>query len=99
MIKEDGKYVILSDIQGIEDFLGDMDFKIAGTRDGITTMQMDIKVKGLSGISWPKLSPRPGKVICIMDIMDETISRPNDDLSPMHHVSSPCKSMLIKSGM
>ncbi|MBI4234942.1 polyribonucleotide nucleotidyltransferase [Candidatus Peregrinibacteria bacterium] len=45
---ETGKYKILSDIQGMEDFAGDMDFKVAGTRDGITALQMDIKVKGLS---------------------------------------------------
>ncbi len=83
MIKEDGKYVILSDIQGIEDFLGDMDFKIAGTRDGITTMQMDIKVKGLSrDIMAEAISKAREGYLYIMDIMDETISRPNDDLSP-----------------
>ncbi|HVQ43667.1 MAG TPA: polyribonucleotide nucleotidyltransferase [Candidatus Saccharimonadia bacterium] len=43
-----GKYVILSDIQGAEDFAGDMDFKVAGTKDGITALQMDIKVKGIT---------------------------------------------------
>lgn len=46
--EETGNYKILSDIQGLEDFAGDMDFKVAGTRDGITALQMDIKVKGLS---------------------------------------------------
>jgi polyribonucleotide nucleotidyltransferase len=46
--KEDGGYVILSDIQGAEDFAGDMDFKVAGTPDGITALQMDIKVKGIT---------------------------------------------------
>jgi polyribonucleotide nucleotidyltransferase len=45
---EGGKYVILSDIQGAEDFAGDMDFKVAGTKDGITALQMDIKVKGIT---------------------------------------------------
>lgn len=48
MDKETGKYKILSDIQGMEDFAGDMDFKVTGTPDGITALQMDIKVKGLS---------------------------------------------------
>jgi polyribonucleotide nucleotidyltransferase len=43
-----GKYVVLSDIQGAEDFAGDMDFKVAGTADGITALQMDIKVKGIT---------------------------------------------------
>lgn len=45
---ENGDYKILSDIQGMEDFAGDMDFKVAGTKDGITALQMDIKIKGLS---------------------------------------------------
>jgi len=48
LIKEENAYAILSDIQGIEDFLGDMDFKVAGTQKGITALQMDIKMKGLS---------------------------------------------------
>lgn len=47
LIEEDGKAVVLTDIQGIEDFLGDMDFKVAGTKDGITALQMDIKVQGV----------------------------------------------------
>ena len=46
--QETGKYVILTDIQGLEDFLGDMDFKVAGTDKGITAIQMDIKIKGIS---------------------------------------------------
>ncbi len=45
---ETGKYVIMTDIQGLEDFLGDMDFKVAGTDKGITAIQMDIKIKGIS---------------------------------------------------
>ncbi|HSX41041.1 MAG TPA: polyribonucleotide nucleotidyltransferase [Candidatus Saccharimonadales bacterium] len=48
VLGDDGKYVILSDIQGAEDFAGDMDFKVAGTEDGITALQMDIKVKGIT---------------------------------------------------
>ena len=48
LIKEDDKIAILSDIQGIEDFAGDMDFKVARTKKGITALQMDIKIKGLS---------------------------------------------------
>ena len=46
--QETGKYVIMTDIQGLEDFLGDMDFKVAGTEKGITAIQMDIKIKGIS---------------------------------------------------
>jgi len=48
LIKEDDRYVILSDILGDEDHLGDMDFKVAGTSDGITAFQMDIKVDGIT---------------------------------------------------
>ncbi|MDR3264331.1 MAG: polyribonucleotide nucleotidyltransferase [Clostridiales bacterium] len=47
LIKQDGKVAILSDIQGLEDFFGDMDFKVAGTKDGITAIQMDIKISGI----------------------------------------------------
>lgn len=46
--EETGKYMILSDIQAQEDFLGDMDFKVARTKNGITAMQLDVKIKGLS---------------------------------------------------
>ncbi len=48
VMEEDGDYVILTDIMGLEDHLGDMDFKVAGSKDGITALQMDIKIKGLS---------------------------------------------------
>ena len=48
LILEGDRFAILSDIQGLEDFLGDMDFKVAGTRDGITALQMDIKIEGIS---------------------------------------------------
>src|SRR5947208_14258611 len=48
LITGDGKVAVLSDIQGVEDALGDMDFKVAGTRTGVTAMQMDMKIKGIS---------------------------------------------------
>src|SRR6202000_1504172 len=48
LIKEGDDYVILTDIAGVEDHLGDMDFKVAGTRDGITALQMDIKITGVT---------------------------------------------------
>src|SRR5216110_2942764 len=48
LVMEEGEYVILTDIQGAEDHLGDMDFKVAGTRDGITALQMDIKISGVT---------------------------------------------------
>src|SRR5512146_3227628 len=48
LIKEDDQYAVLTDIQGLEDHLGDMDFKVAGTQEGITALQMDIKIKGIT---------------------------------------------------
>ncbi len=83
LIKEDDKVAILSDIQGLEDHLGDMDFKVAGTRDGITAIQMDIKI---SGIDEPILKEaleraRIGR-LHILSKMEETISVHRDDLSP-----------------
>ncbi|HOU96451.1 MAG TPA: polyribonucleotide nucleotidyltransferase [Bacteroidales bacterium] len=80
---DNSKYVILSDILGDEDHLGDMDFKIAGTRDGITATQMDIKVKGLSYEILAKAleQARIGR-LHILDIMDKTISEPRPELKP-----------------
>ena len=48
LVKEGEEFAVLTDIQGVEDHLGDMDFKVAGTRDGITALQMDIKITGVS---------------------------------------------------
>ena len=83
LIMEDGKYAILTDIQGLEDHLGDMDFKVAGTRQGITALQMDIKVKGLSYdiLSQALIQARAGR-FHILDKMAETISEPRTELSP-----------------
>lgn len=83
LIKEDSKVAILSDIQGMEDHLGDMDFKVAGTKDGITAIQMDIKI---AGIDKPILEEalekaRKGRLY-ILDKMAETISIPRENLSP-----------------
>ncbi len=83
LIKEDSKVAILSDIQGMEDHLGDMDFKVAGTKDGITAIQMDIKI---AGIDRPILEEalekaRKGRLY-ILDKMAETISIPRENLSP-----------------
>lgn len=84
-VEEDGssKIVILSDIQGMEDFLGDMDFKVAGTEKGITAIQMDIKVHGLSrDILMKALAQAKEGRAYIMDKMMEEISQPREDLSP-----------------
>ncbi len=84
LIKEDEKVVILTDIMGIEDHLGDMDFKVAGTRDGITSVQMDVKVEGLSTEIMREAMRRAREArLKILDVMDSTISRPRTSLSPM----------------
>lgn len=85
LIKDDasGKVAILSDIQGLEDFLGDMDFKVAGTKDGITAIQMDIKIKGIDEKILREALERAriGR-LHILGIMLNTISEPNKELSP-----------------
>ena len=77
------KYAVLSDILGDEDHLGDMDFKVTGTRDGITATQMDIKVEGLSYeiLSQALEQARIGR-LHILDKMSETIAAPNPDYKP-----------------
>ena len=77
------KYAILSDILGDEDHLGDMDFKVTGTRDGITATQMDIKVDGLSyDIMEQALEQARRGRMHIMDIITETMPAPRPDLKP-----------------
>ncbi len=82
LISEGGDYAILSDIQGLEDYLGDMDFKVAGTRKGITALQMDIKIKGLSYeiLSKALAQAREGR-LHILDRMAETIAEPRAKMS------------------
>ena len=80
---DSGKYAILSDILGDEDHLGDMDFKVCGTRDGITACQMDIKVDGLSYdiLSEALEQARRGR-LHILDEMAKTIAEPREDYKP-----------------
>jgi len=81
--KETKKYAVLSDILGDEDHLGDMDFKVTGTRDGITATQMDIKVDGLSfEILTKALNQAKAGRLHILDIMCQTISEPRPELKP-----------------
>ncbi len=83
LIKEGDKLVVLTDILGSEDHLGDMDFKVAGTREGITSIQMDIKIDGLKLEILSDALDRARKArLHILDKMDETISRHREDLSP-----------------
>ncbi len=80
---ETGKFAILSDILGDEDHLGDMDFKVTGTRDGITACQMDIKIKGLSyDILEQALTQARAGRLHILDEMLKTISEPRTDVKP-----------------
>ncbi|MDO9579366.1 MAG: polyribonucleotide nucleotidyltransferase, partial [Bacteroidales bacterium] len=81
--KETNKYAVLSDILGDEDHLGDMDFKVTGTRDGITATQMDIKVEGLSfEILTKALNQAKAGRLHILDIMTQTIAEPRPELKP-----------------
>ncbi len=83
LIKSDERYVILTDILGAEDHLGDMDFKVAGTRDGITALQMDIKITGITPQIMAEALERARKArFSILDIMLETIAVPNPSLKP-----------------
>jgi polyribonucleotide nucleotidyltransferase len=92
---ESGKYAVLSDILGDEDHLGDMDFKVTGTRDGITACQMDIKVDGLSYqvLEEALEQARKGRMH-ILDEMAKTISKPNEEYKP--HVPRIEKMMIDK---
>lgn len=82
LIKESEKVAILSDIQGLEDHLGDMDFKVAGTREGITAIQMDIKIDGIneSILREALEQARKGRMF-ILDKMAEVITEPRAELS------------------
>ena len=79
---ESGKVAILSDIQGLEDFLGDMDFKVAGTKDGVTAIQMDIKIKGIDEqILKTALAQAKEGRMHILGKMTDVLSKPRPQLS------------------
>ena len=87
LITKDGTcesgYTILTDIQGIEDHMGDMDFKVAGTRKGITALQMDIKIKGISeSVLKEALAQARTARMQILDVMEAQIAEPRKELSP-----------------
>jgi polyribonucleotide nucleotidyltransferase len=82
LIKEGGNYAVLTDIMGMEDHLGDMDFKVAGTRNGITALQMDIKISGLThDILVQALDQAKRGRFFILDKMDAAINTPKNDVS------------------
>jgi polyribonucleotide nucleotidyltransferase len=82
LITREGKFAVLTDIQGVEDALGDMDFKVAGTRDGITALQMDIKIKGLTHeILAQALEQAREARLFVLDKMLEVLPRPRSEMS------------------
>lgn len=82
LVKEDDKFVVLSDILGDEDHLGDMDFKVAGTREGITALQMDMKIEGITPeIMQSALRHAKAARLHILGVMDQVISAPRSTLS------------------
>jgi polyribonucleotide nucleotidyltransferase len=93
------KYVILTDIQGLEDHIGDMDFKVAGTKQGITALQMDIKIKGISDqILSEALAQARTARLEIMDVMLKAMPEPRNTLSPFAPRMTTIKIDLDKIG-
>jgi polyribonucleotide nucleotidyltransferase len=83
LIMDDGKYAILTDIQGVEDHLGDMDFKVAGTRNGITALQMDIKIKGLTPTVMAEALDQARQArLQVLDVIEKAMPAPRPDLKP-----------------
>jgi polyribonucleotide nucleotidyltransferase len=83
LVMEGKKYAVLSDIAGAEDHYGDMDFKVAGTRDGITALQMDIKIGGINAqIMQEALEQARKGRLHILGKMEEALAQPREDLSP-----------------
>ena len=90
LVKEEEGFVVLSDILGDEDHLGDMDFKVAGTSEGVTALQMDIKIEGITKeIMEIALKQARGARLHILKVMDEAIQAPHaqiSDFAPrIHH--------------
>lgn len=82
LVKEQDKFVVLSDILGDEDHLGDMDFKVAGTREGVTALQMDIKIEGITAeIMQIALNQAKSARMHILGVMEQAIPAPRADIS------------------
>ncbi|KRN64759.1 polyribonucleotide nucleotidyltransferase [Carnobacterium maltaromaticum] len=83
LVKNEDNYTVLTDIQGLEDHLGDMDFKVAGTKDGITALQMDIKIDGITQqILEEALTQAKKARLEILEELVSTIAEPRQELSP-----------------
>ncbi|MDR5609263.1 MULTISPECIES: polyribonucleotide nucleotidyltransferase [unclassified Arsenophonus] len=82
LVKENDDFVVLSDILGDEDHLGDMDFKVAGSREGISALQMDIKIEGITReIMQVALNQAKGARLHILSVMEEAINGPREEIS------------------
>jgi polyribonucleotide nucleotidyltransferase len=83
LVTREGKFAVLTDIQGVEDNLGDMDFKVAGTKDGITALQMDIKIKGLTHEIFAQALEQAREArLFVLDKMLAVLPRPRSEMSP-----------------
>ncbi|HYW26878.1 MAG TPA: polyribonucleotide nucleotidyltransferase [Terriglobales bacterium] len=83
LVTREGRYAILTDIQGVEDALGDMDFKVAGTRDGVTALQMDMKIKGLTRETMAEALEQAREArMTVLGKMLEVIPEPRREMSP-----------------
>lgn len=80
----DDDYLVLTDIQGLEDFFGDMDFKVAGTHDGITAIQMDIKIHGLTRaiVEEAIAKTKEARTYILNEVMNPCIAKPRDEVGP-----------------
>ncbi len=88
MVSDDKRYQLLTDIQGVEDFSGDMDFKVAGTRKGITAIQMDVKGDGLNAARLGEAFEQSRQARNrILDVMQETIAEPRPTSRRMRRAS------------
>ncbi|ODT67127.1 polyribonucleotide nucleotidyltransferase, partial [bacterium SCN 62-11] len=90
LVAKGDKFAVLTDIQGLEDALGEMDFKVAGTREGITALQMDIKLKGVSGeVLRQALAQAKDARLTIIDVIESALPAPRAEISPRApHITS-----------
>ena len=99
LIKADDKFAVLSDIAGQEDHYGDMDFKVAGTRQGITALQMDIKITGVTReIMQVALEQAKAGRLHILDVMEQALPQPRSEISQAsRRGSTPSRSRARRS--
>ena len=94
LISDGNNYTVLTDIQGLEDHFGDMDFKVAGTRDGITALQMDIKIQGITAeILTEAPCPSQKARFEILDVIEATIPEVRPELAPTARKLIPSRLM------